>query len=857
AFEAVTGKPVTVPPHHDVLGAIGCALIAMRELPNGPTKFRGFDLTKVKYTIDTFECKSCANHCEVRKVSIEGQKPLHYGSRCGKFDEEKRSKLGKDLPRLFNERENLLLNAYSKKRPDKPNGTKIGIPQIGLYYELFPLFSAFFTELGFEVLTSDNTNREIINDGLDTVLAEHCFPIKVAHGHLLNVLKKNVDYVFLPCIVNMPHLCDGMERSYVCPYVQSLPYLLKCAVDLSEYGVKPLETVFHFEAGDKEKVKSFLNLGKEIGVSEGKVMAALSVAEKVQDKFYQQMEKRGREILENLPNDSKALVIISRPYNGCDPALNLNLPEKLRDLGILAIPLDFLPLLDEKELSEDFPHMYWKYGQKILSGARIIARDPRLYAIYVTNFGCGPDSFISKFFAKELLGKPYLTIEIDEHAADVGAITRCEAFLDSLRNVKKKERRKVRSVKHHFNLNKDGRVLYIPYMDDHGIALAAALRSRGVKSEALPLSDDKSLELGKKYTTGKECYPCIITTGDFLKKAAAPDFDPDRAAFLMPDAKGPCRFGQYNRFHRLLLDELEYNNVTVIALDQTQDFNKDLEKLGAGFKRLAWKGIIITDMLKKMLFERRPYEVEQGCVEKTYLRLIHELESFLEKGAVLEVDRFPRYAISEFKKVPLDKSKKKPKIGIIGEIFVRSNEYTNNFIVRKVEKYNGQAALPAFEEWLNYIDYERKVDFKAKGNWTEIIGERIAQWVARRDKKKIQKQFSSVCAIENFCTEPETEHVLELGSEYIHEAVRGEAILSLGKCVEYAEAGYAGIVNLTPFQCLPGTIVNALLERFKKNFNHMPVLKMAYDGTQQSSEETRIEAFIHQCYSYAEEHNLL
>ena len=857
AFELVTGKKITVPPHHDVLGAIGCAIIAMRHLPNGPSKFRGFDLTKVKYTVDTFECDKCPNHCEVKRVAIEGEAPLHYGSRCGRFDEEKRSQLGKGIPRLFREREKFLRTAYEKEKPIKPNGKKVGIPQIGLYFELFPLFAAFFTELGFEVVTSDNTNREIINEGLDTVLAEHCFPIKVAYGHLLNVLKKKVDYVFLPCVVNLPPTCDGMERSYACPYVQALPYLLKSAIDVSKYGAKTLEPVFHFEWGEERKRKDFLQIAKELGASAPKARAALAVAEKAQANFYRQMEERGKEVLANLPQDSKALVIVSRPYNGCDPALNLNIPEKLRDMGILAIPLDFLPLSEEKTLSHDFPHMYWKYGQKILAGARAIARDPRLYPLYLSNFGCGPDSFIQKFFAKELLGKPCLTIEIDEHAADVGAITRLEAFLDSLQNVRKTKARKVRSLKHHFDLNRDGRTLYIPYMDDPGIALAAALRSRGVHAEALPLSDDKTLELGKRYTTGKECYPCIITTGDILKKVYSPGFDPERAAFFMPDARGPCRFGQYNRFHRLLLDELGFENVAMVALDQTADYNKDLENLGAGFRRLAWKGIIVTDMLKKMLLERRPYETSPGDVEKTYWRLIHELESLLEKGKVREVERFPSYAISEFEKIELDRSKKKPKIGIVGEIFVRSNEFTNNFIARKVEQFGGQATLPAFEEWMNYIDYERMIDLRIKRDWKGLIVEAITQWVARRDKSVVQKPFVKFSAVENFCTEPKTEHVVELAQKYIHEAIRGEAILSMGKCVEYAHSGYSGIINLTPFQCLPGTIVNALLERFKRDYLGLPVLKMAYDGTQQASEETRIEAFLHQCHSYAEEHNLL
>jgi predicted CoA-substrate-specific enzyme activase len=848
AFEAVTGKKITVPPHHDVLGAIGCAIIAQEALPEGPSTFRGFDLTKVNYTVETFECTGCPNNCEVKRVSIEGETPFHYGSRCGKYDEERKESKGKDLPRLFREREKILRNTYSKDKPDKPIGKKIGIPQVGMYFELFPFFKAFFTELGYDVVTSDNTNRRIINKGLDLVLAEHCFPIKVAHGHTINALDKDIDVLFVPCIVNMPPLAEGMERSYNCPYVQSIPYLLKCAIDFSKYNVEVLAPVLHLEWGFKRMEEDLAREMRAYGFSKKDVRRALKEAHDAQQQFYHAMEQKGRELLAGLPPDVKVMVIVSRPYNGCDSALNLNIPEKLRDLGVLAIPLDFLPLSQETSLAEDFPHMYWKYGQKILAAARIIARDDRLYPIFISNFGCGPDSFISKFFAKELKGKPCLTIEVDEHSADVGAITRCEAYLDSLRNVRPHEVKKVRATKFRFNLNEDNRTLYVPHMDDHGHALAAGLRGYGISAEALPMADSRSVDFGRKYTSGKECYPCIITTGDILKKVFSDGFDPDRAAFFMPDARGPCRFGQYNRFQRMVLDDLGFENVQMVALDQTSDWNEDLERLGAGFRRLAWKGIIVVDMMKKMLHERRPYEVEKGSTDKLYGKLMEELVALIEKKDVREVEKFPRRAIEAFSSLEVDTSRKRPKIGFIGEIFVRSNEFTNNFIARKIEQYGGQATLPAFEEWMNYIDYERMLDLRIHRNYKGIVAEKLTQWVARRDRDLVQKPF--IGHIENFCLEPRTEDVVKLGSEYIHEAIRGEAILSMGKCIEYVHAGYQGIVNLAPFQCLPGTIVNALLERFKKDFNNIPVLKMAYDGTAQSGEETRIEAFMHQAASY-------
>ena len=250
-------------------------------------------------------------------------------------------------------------------------------------------------------------------------------------------------------------------------------------------------------------------------------------------------------------------MVVGRAYNTYDEAMTLNIPEKLRDMNILAIPLDFLPLESlAGEVIKAHPNMYWKAGQKILGAARMIANDRRLFGLYVTNFNCGPDSYLVKFFSKETEGKPFLTIEIDEHSADAGIITRCEAFIDTIRNARTQG---ISKAIQHISISSphtNNRIVYIPYMIDHGYILAAAMRHGGVNAQPLPESDQLTLDIGRKYTTGKECYPSIITTGDIVKKTMAPDFDPDNSAFFMPAASGPCRFGQYNRLHRLVLDEL-------------------------------------------------------------------------------------------------------------------------------------------------------------------------------------------------------------------------------------------------------------------------------------------------------------
>jgi len=856
AFEQVTGKKVTVPPHHDVVGAIGMALIARDWYRSSgkATQFRGFDLRDVAYEFDTFECQDCANRCEIHVVKITGEpgpegaaadRTLYYGSRCGKYDESQRDSLGKHLPRLFHERQRMMEEAYPKKKPDHPNGKSIGLPRMTHFWELMPLWEALFTELGFRVVISSRTVRSIVNRGVEEVAAETCFPIKVGHGHVRDLVEKGVDYLFLPTIVDMPKASDDIVNSYVCPYVQSVPFMVRAAMPDIDWDAKMVAPILHFSRGEKAVRKDLEKMAARLGVPRSRARRAIEEAFAAQARFEQNLKRRGREVLDSLADDQIALVVISRPYNGCDPGLNMNIPEKLRDLGHLAIPMDMLPLEDE-DISADHPHMYWKYGQRILAGARIVARDPRLYPVYITNFGCGPDSFILKYVGSELGGKPCLTLEVDEHSADVGAITRCEAYLDSLKSVRErglKQLRKPRLAKWDYSRKTYGkRTIYITYMDDHGYAMAAAMRANGVEARQMPPSDEDSLAWGRKYTSGKECYPCIITTGDFLRQIHSPGFDPNRSAFFMPTAFGPCRFGQYNKFQRMLLDELGLEDVPLVLLDQDKDYQDDIKDLGADFRRLAWSGIVFVDTLQKLARETRPYEINAGECDELYEHFLRRCEEVIEGRG--DLPALAREARAAFEAVAVDRRQPKPRIGLVGEVFVRSNPFTNNFMVRKVEAHGGEAVLPPFEEWVNYIGWSRKEDARIASNWKRLLIEKITDFIQGREKRRILREFEG--AVRHFFNEPPSDDVIALARPYLDPAIRGEPILSMGRCMEYAHDGCDGVMNLHPFNCMPGTIVNALLTKFQKDHD-MPVLKVAYDGLEQATESVRIEAFMHQC----------
>jgi predicted CoA-substrate-specific enzyme activase len=429
AFEKQLGREVTVPPFHDVTGAIGAALLARESAP-AATRFRGFDLSERRYESSTFECKACPNLCQVNRVVMGGDPPIFYGARCDLFEEAGRARnAAPDLPDHFAEREALLLGGWTAPGPEDRR-PRVAVPRSLLFHDLFPYWRTFFEELDLAVELSEPTNPRIVRASQESAAAETCLPVKLVFGHVLSALEKRPAFLFLPAVVNRENCAPGQRSNQYCPYIPASAFLTDAQLDPGSSGVRVLKVALEmaWANGDRSQIAA---LAPQLGRSRRRVLAAARAAEAAQRAFYAAVRRAGAEVLASLPEGVHAAVLVGRPYNTHDRGGNLDLPFKLRKMGILPIPMDFLPL-ESVDLSDRHPNMYWRGGQDILAAATLVARDPRLQALYVTNFGCGPDSFITGFFRRILGSKPYLELEIDDHTADAGVVTRCEAFFDSL-----------------------------------------------------------------------------------------------------------------------------------------------------------------------------------------------------------------------------------------------------------------------------------------------------------------------------------------------------------------------------------------------------------------------------------------
>ncbi len=439
AFQQILGRPVIVPPHHDVTGAIGAAILAQEEMArraasNGnappPTRFQGFDLRERQVTTKTFTCSACPNLCEVHRVTVAGAAPMFYGARCERFEEVgQRASRAAGIPDLFAERLALLTEGYDAEAARRAAIT-LGMPRALTFYDLFPYWRAFFAELDVGLVLSDVTNPSITAKTAAEATSEACFPVKVMTGHVLNLLDQGVTRLFVPGVVNRENVAPGQTHNAYCPFIAASPWLATAGLDLTARGAEAIRFPLHL-LWEETLVRELRPLKQALGARNRDLKRAINAGRAAQQRFYRRMQARGREALAALGPERQAVVLVGRPYNTSDPGLSQDLPFKIRQLGVLPLPMDCLSLASV-DISDRFDNMFWRSGQDILAAGRLIREHPHLHALYITNFGCGPDSFLLSFFRRVLGEKPFLELELDDHTADAGVITRCEAFFDSL-----------------------------------------------------------------------------------------------------------------------------------------------------------------------------------------------------------------------------------------------------------------------------------------------------------------------------------------------------------------------------------------------------------------------------------------
>jgi predicted CoA-substrate-specific enzyme activase len=830
--QQLKGKKLTVPEHKEVSGAIGAALLA-REASGQPgrqSRFKGFqEAVDRECKLTTFVCKGCDNNCTITRMELPGEEPSYYGSRCDKYDAIA-SHAKKET--FFDKREQLLLREYNK---DSGTGPAVGIPRGLLVYDYAPLLIGFLNALGARVVLTSQTNNAIMDQAIELSYTDSCFPMKLLHGHA--AMLKDADYVLYPCAIRLGGKDGDANQKYSCPLVQASPFIIR---NVLGFGDRLLIPIIDFSRGDADVIRNLADVAVKMGYSKEKGSEAARAGIQSQRKSEADQAALGRELLEQVRRSGQlGVVLFARSYMSQDTGANLGIAEKLAQLGVVPIPLDFLPLksVNAKDYSD---RPYWYYENKYIAAADITASDPQLYGLWLTNFGCGPNSFIIHIVEDIMGGKPLGQLEIDEHAAEAGIVTRLEAFVDTIqgfaRSAGKQEAPNKEDIyRKAFPPVIDSKKTFIvPRMSPHIELVSALLEGSGFRAIVLPEANERNLLYADKLTSGVECLPYRVTLGDFLRFCYEDGADLKNVEAVMAGAYGPCRFGKYALEQIKVLREVGIDIPIRTTVSNNAYRDSDISPR---FARLAWKGCVGIDYLQRLLWRARPYEKRPGSADELF-------DAYLGKivGRVRNKESFDdilRRATADFKSVIDAELPRRPLVGINGEIFLRSNRFSNQDLVRECEKAGLEVVVSSIGEWMKYIFYRHVEDAVRDRKFVKALASYVIKRVWEHDEHTVVKDFRGLLDDK----EPSTEKLLTLTSRWFSPKCGSEAVLSIGSGIDWMEnPEFAGVISVMPHGCMPGGIVAAMSERFSALYGK-PWINLTYDGFVESTNLTKINNF--------------
>jgi len=401
-----------------------------------------------------------------------------------------------------------------------------------------------------------------------------------------------------------------------------------------------------------------------------------------------------------------------------------------------------------------------------------------------------------------------------------------------------------------------GRKLYVPQMAYEGAKfICAAMRSVGIDATISPFSDERTLELGGRYTSGDECFPEKVTLGDFLKVTEQPDFDPSKTAFFMPSAGGPCRFGQYAGYAQMIMDELGYGDVLILSPTSTNSYDEVGEN-SRELIRTAWRAVVCGDIMRKLLLKTRPYEINKGDTEAEYERGIDEICAILEIPNISHKKRMNllldalKVIRDRFRKIPAKYDPEFPLIGVVGEIFCRLNNFSNEDILKVIESAGAETWLAGISEWIWYTNHDQLDRLRKLGKSfsTDMMIAKIKNTIQRKDEHTLMEPFK-----EDFKGYEEAEDIKEILNNSLpylpYYGCLGEMVLSIGGAIYFYEKGADGIADISPFTCMNGIASEAVAPHVSRDHENIPIRTFYFDGTQ-SDLERDVGIFIELARNY-------
>lgn len=864
-FEIVSEREAVRPDIAGLMGAYGCSLIARKKFMENPehesTLLGREDTDKISCDIKRVRCGKCTNNCLLTINYFSNGARFITGNRCerGSLKDSDSIKDLSDL-NLFKYKYSRLFDHYEPLDDEKAYRGTIGIPRVLNMYENYPFWFTFFTKLGYKVVLSSQSSKDVYNLGIETIPSESvCYPGKLVHGHIIDLLNKGVKTIFYPSIPYEIKEDDKADNHYNCPIVTSYPEVIAVNVDrILEENIKymhPFLPLYDQKAMLKRVVEEFADIPK------AELREALNAAYEENDIFKEDIRTEAQKIIKfSKENNYHVICLAGRPYH-LDPEINHGIPELLTKYDFAVLTEDSISHLGNLETPIRVVNQ-WAYHSRLYRAADYIKVDPCIDMIQLNSFGCGLDA-VTTDQVEEILkssNRIYTCFKIDE-GSNLGAIRiRVRSLKAALENrdnkksiVGEKKPYSFPKVVFTEEMRKEYTILAPQMSPIHFDLVQHVFRLHGYNMEVLPSNDRKAIDWGLKYVNNDACYPSIIVVGQFVEALKTGNYDLNKVALMITQTGGGCRATNYIAFIRKALKDMGLGHIPVISLsvsglESNPGFKPTLPMVNSAIKALAY-----GDLFMRVLYRTRPYEVEPGSANKLYEEWNEKCKTALLSSSSSVYDKTVKGIVEDFDNLPL-RDIKKPKVGLVGEILVKFHPTANNNVVDIVEAEGAEAVMPDLLDFFFYCAYgpvEQRT--RLKGSWKSDKIARIVISYLEHYRKPIRKYLSRSKRFSPPATIYELADMAKDVLSLSHNT--GEGWFLTAEMIELIHSGASNIVCMQPFACLPNHVTGkGMIKELRRQYPKANIVAVDYDpGASEVNQLNRIRLMMSAAFDNMEE----
>ncbi len=851
-FELITGREARRPDIAGIMGAYGAALIAKERYVEGEetSLLSKSSLTGFSVQTTNRRCDKCMNHCLITINSFPQGESFIAGNRCERGSGLEQT-YSEQLPNLYDYKYQRTF-AYEPLLPEKAFRGTIGIPRVLNQFENYPFWFTLFHNLGYRVVLSSPSSKKLYEKGLETIPSESaCYPAKLCHGHIVNLIEKGIDTIFYPSVVYEKKEYQEASNHYNCPIVISYSEVVRNNIDeLKERNVTLINPFLSLDNIEKLTTRLF-EVFENYHISRRELKQAIQAATTERDRYKRDIQSKGEETLVYLQqNNKKGVVLCGKPYH-VDPEINHGIAKLIQSYGMAVLTEDSIahlsPLRKKLRVVDQ-----WVYNSRLYRAASLVAKEPCLELIQLNSFGCGLDAVTSDQIAEILEdgGKLYTMLKIDEGnnlgAAKIrirslkAAVAERDKLDYSVAPLGVEEPRAIFTRK-----MKQAHTILAPQMAPiHFELVQAAASACGYRMEVLPAKDKTAVDEGLKYVNNDACFPAILMIGQLVQALKSGKYDVSNTSVIITQSGGGCRATNYIAFLKLGLKQAGFSEVPVISLNTLGLDKQPGFKLSPALINRCIMALIYGDLFMRLINHTRPYECFPGSVQLLYEKWMDRAKNNVMKGSRREFHDNIRRIIQEFDCLEVADIPK-PRVGVVGEILLKYHPTANNDIVTIIEQGGAEAVVPDLMDYFLYSTYNSRFRFKylAGSKLNSNLSDFARAYIERyrtimMEELAKSRRFLAPTPIDELAHMASS--VLSLGNQ------TGEGWLVTAEMMEFLEQGTKNILCVQPMACLPNHITGkGMIKPLKERFPGANIMPIDYDpGISSVNQLNRIKLML-------------